>query len=360
MADGAEGVARGLAAYLGVPLARFGILASGWETTVFEFAIAARSGRLPEVTPGESLVLRRYEGVAVDSKSARESRTMSALAAAGYPAPRPLLFEADHAPLGGPFLVMERVKGGPLFATNSFASAFKNFSLGFTSFVSTQVRLHRLAASVIAFDGVQRAYESERSDPHASLLERLLDVIADRIEQGPLPGLREAHRALSAQAARFRVAPEAIVHLDYHPQNVIVSGLRVNGVIDWVNADRGDRHLCAATTSVILATSAMEYPRWMRDNAIGNSLRTLFTAMYLPLYHALAPIELARLRYCQAVAALQRLSMFGMMRARGPQAVGFRADAITNVTPGVVRLLTRYTARKTKTPVSIPVGAIRG
>jgi aminoglycoside phosphotransferase (APT) family kinase protein len=70
--------------------------------------------------------------------------------------------------------------------------------------------------------------------------------------------------------------------MDYHPQNVIVHGLRVTGVIDWVSADRGDRHLCAATTSVILASSAMDHPRWMRDNATGNSLRALFTALYIP------------------------------------------------------------------------------
>ena len=91
MADATEGVGRALAGYLGAPLARFSILASGWETIVFEFAMGARSGRLPEVAPGTLLVLRCYEGIAADAKSARESRTMSALAATGYPAPRSLL-----------------------------------------------------------------------------------------------------------------------------------------------------------------------------------------------------------------------------------------------------------------------------
>ena len=96
----------------------------------------------------------------------------------------------------------------------------------------------------------------------------------------------------------------------------------MTGVIDWVNADHGDRHLDVATTSAILSTTAMDHPRWMRDNALGNSLRALFNSLYLPLYHVMAPLEFERLRYCQAVAALLRLSMLGMMRARGPEAAG--------------------------------------
>jgi hypothetical protein len=64
-------------------------------------------------------------------------------------------------------------------------------------------------------------------------------------------------------------------------------------------------------------------------------------------------MEMARFRYCQAVAALLRLSMFGMMRVRGAEAAGFRREAIENVTPSVVRLLSRYASRKCGAPVSI-------
>jgi hypothetical protein len=168
--------------------------------------------------------------------------------------------------------------------------------------------------------------------------------------------LADALSRLREQSPRFREAPEAPVHMDYHPQNVLVAGTRVTGVIDWVNADRGDRHLCAATTAVILSCSAMEHPRWMRENVAGNTLRRMFASMYVPLYHALAPMEWKRFRYCQGVAALLRLSMFGMMRARGPEAVGFRPEALGNVTASVVRILSRYAARKCGASVSIASG----
>jgi aminoglycoside phosphotransferase (APT) family kinase protein len=352
VAEAAE-VRHRLVAYLGVPLVDLRTLASGWETTVFEFAPARRPPRLPEVVAGQRLVLRCYEGPRAADKGRRESRTIAALAAAGYPVPLPHLYEPDPAPLGTSFLVMERVAGGPLFAARNFPQAFKTFSLGFAGFVRAQTRLHRLRADAAGLTDLIGACRAAEVPSTASLLERMLGVIAERVEQGPLPGLRDALANLRERVDRFRDAPVAVVHLDYHPQNVIVRGMHVTGVIDWVSADRGDRHLCAATTAVILASSAMEHPRWMRDNAAGNSLRALFTALYLPLYQALAPMEWERFRYCQAVAALQRLSMFGIMCARGPAVAGFRPEAIANVTPGVVRLLSRYTARKIGLPVSI-------
>ena len=152
---------------------------------------------------------------------------------------------------------------------------------------------------------------------------------------------------------RYSPAPATIVHMDYHPQNVMVSGFRVTGVLDWVNADVGDRYLCAATTAVILSSTAMAQPRWMGENVAGTALRALFASLYMPLYHAAAPMELERFRHAQGVAALLRLSMFGMMRVRGPESVGFRPEAIEHVTPSVVHLLSRYAARKAGVPVSI-------
>jgi aminoglycoside phosphotransferase (APT) family kinase protein len=336
-----------LALYLDAHLDRFRILASGWETTVYEFSLTGR-GRLAELAQATPFVLRRYDGRNAVEKGAREYRTMARLAASRYPVPRPYLYEPSLDVLGAPFLVMERAAGGPLFTSSSFPQAFKIFTLAFFGFVQTQTALHRIAGN-----GDAGAFTPAATARDAPLLDRMLGVIGERIERGPLAGLATALAVLRDRGAPFRTAPSSVVHMDYHPQNVLVSGTRVNAVIDWVNADCGDRHLDAATTSVILATHSLEHPRWMRDNLAGNSLRRMFTTLYIPLYHALAPLELARFRYCQAVASVLRLSTFGMMRARGPESVGYRAEAIAQITPAVVRVLSRYAARKTGVPVSI-------
>ena len=58
------------------------------------------------------------------------------------------------------------------------------------------------------------------------------------------------------------------------------------------------------------------------------------------------------------MAALLRLSMLGMMKARGPETVGFRSEAIGEVTPAVVRLLTRYAERKSGASVRIDLAPL--
>ncbi len=349
-----ESIQARLAAYLGTRIAYFRMLASGWETTVYEFALETRSHRCADLPVHMPLVLRCYQEPRAAMKGGREAGVMRLLAASNYPIPRVFLFEENCEPLDSPFLIMERVSGSPLFSNRPFLRAFKTFSMGFVAFVRAQAQLHSLGTDgQIAPVNVPRAYTSSNAPAELPLLERLFRIIERRIEEAPLPGLKEALIALRTRAPRYSPACSTIVHMDYHPQNVMVSGPRVRGVLDWVNADFGDRYLCAATTAVILSTSAMDRPRWMRENAVGNALRKLFASLYLPLYHAARPIEIERFRFAQGVAALLRLSMFGMMRSRGPQSVGFRPAAIENVTPSVLRLLSRYASRKTGVLVAI-------
>ena len=347
-----------LGRYLDAPVERAQVLAGGWETTVFEFSLAAPSARLPDLPPGRSLVLRFYQGPMADQKAARESRSIEQLYSIRFAVPRPYAFESSHDALGAPFLIMERISGGPLFSTSNFPRAVKRFSLGFFSFVRAQVKLHRLDPRMHELRDLPHSLQASTTPPGTQLLDRALAVIAERVERGPLPGLKDALRRLTARAGAYRVAPSAVVHMDYHPLNVLVDGTRVTGVIDWVNTDVGDRHLDAAMTATILSSSAMERPRWMRDNPIGNTLRTIFTTMYVPLYHAMARLDFERFRYCQAVAALLRLSMLGMMKARGPETVGFRSEAISEVTPAVVRLLSRYAERKSGERVRLELAPV--
>src|ERR1700733_3975650 len=136
-------IAQRLSAYLGAPIARLSILASGWETTVFEFTLEASSQRCASIPVGVPMVLRFYQGSAADAKGAREYTTIDRLFAAGYPVPRPYAFESDHRALGAPFLVMERLAGGPPVAPRRVPARFETFSLAFFFFF----RPHAVEAS---------------------------------------------------------------------------------------------------------------------------------------------------------------------------------------------------------------------
>jgi aminoglycoside phosphotransferase (APT) family kinase protein len=47
-----------------------------------------------------------------------------------------------------------------------------------------------------------------------------------------------------------------LVHLDFHPGNVLVDDGRITGVIDWDGATRGDRHLDLVNLRFMLAATA--------------------------------------------------------------------------------------------------------
>jgi aminoglycoside phosphotransferase (APT) family kinase protein len=345
-----------LAAYLGTEIAHLQVLASGWETTCFEFAVGS-NGRFRQIPARRPLVLRFYQGSNADEKGPREYRVISELARVGYLVPRPYHFEGDRDALDAPFMIMDRLEGGPLLQMNSFPHALKTFSLAFFSFVRAQTYLHQLSPRTTGLDRIPRAFEVEGASKTMPLLDRVLHTISDRVERGPLPALRPMLEWANRNATRFRENALSVLHLDYHPLNVLVKNVRVTGIIDWVNTDIGDRHLDAAMTAAILSSSAFERPRWLRENIIGNSLRKVFASLYVPLYHALAPLDFERFRYYQAVAALLRLSMLGMIRTRGPETVGFRPEAVGEVTPAVVNLLSKFAARKSGVPLRFEFGS---
>lgn len=58
--------------------------------------------------------------------------------------------------------------------------------------------------------------------------------------------------ALAVRLRAVRPHPEALLHLDYHPRNVLVDGGRLSCVLDWANARAGDPRADLARTLSIL------------------------------------------------------------------------------------------------------------
>lgn len=62
-------------------------------------------------------------------------------------------------------------------------------------------------------------------------------------------------RGLRAELYRLRVERQVLIHLDYHPMNVLTDGDRVSAVLDWANARLGDPRADVARTECILTLS---------------------------------------------------------------------------------------------------------
>src|SRR5260221_2078971 len=118
-------IAQRLSSYLAVPVARLSVLASGWETTVFEFTLEAVSQRCSSIPVGVPMGLPFYQGSVADAKGSREHSTIDRLFAAGYSVPRPYVFASSHDALGAPFLIMQYLAPRPILAVRSISNAFE-------------------------------------------------------------------------------------------------------------------------------------------------------------------------------------------------------------------------------------------
>lgn len=93
-----------------------------------------------------------------------------------------------------------------------------------------------------------------------------------------------------------------LVHVDYHPANILTSGDRICGVVDWDGAGRGDRHLDLVTLRFDLSRRAPHLTgrldQLLLDAVAPERLRAFWAHMSLRLvdwairHHTRADVEL--------------------------------------------------------------------
>lgn len=192
-------------------------LASGRDADVFDL--------------GDGRVLRRYRG---DKTSEQEVAVMRFVRERGYPVPA--VYEAN-----GRDMVMDRVDGPTMLK-----------------------------------DLMGRPWMVWR---HARLLAALHRRLHTLVAPDWLPTFA-AHPTFASlgDGERAIMLGNAFVHLDLHPDNVILSR-RGPVVIDWRNARRGDGAIDVAATWLIMATSEIDAPllKWL----LANTIRRVFVWGFL-------------------------------------------------------------------------------
>ena len=159
-----------------------------------------------------------------------EAAAMRAAAAGGVPAPRVL---AEGAWRDRPALLLSWCPGRPV-AAELAARPWRAWALG--------LHLGRMQASIHAVPAPDALRLGDR------------DWIAwagpDELR------VQERLRAL-------RPRTDALLHLDYHPLNVVTDGRRLTGVLDWANARAGDPRADVARTFTLLRLAPIPpgYPR---------------------------------------------------------------------------------------------------
>lgn len=225
-------------------------LGGGRDTSIWRFATA----------DGRAHTLRLFR----PEQAAAVGREQTALAAAvegGLPVPR---IETAGLWQDVPVLVLSWLDGEPLVSELE-RRPWRVMTLG-RRFGRLQRRLHTLAAPPALAEGAPSVWLARAGAEEQALVDRLL--------------------ALPARHDR-------LVHLDYHPLNVLVREGRPSGVIDWTNAAAGDPRADLAWTATALGTVPLPSGPARLPMRLGLTLFTLawrrgYGAAYPPAA-ALAP-----------------------------------------------------------------------
>jgi|SRR5208282_1783074 len=307
-------------------------MTGGYDATIFRFSLQGA----PDPFSGP-LVLRLFQATVDARRAPCEAAVQNALAELGYPAPRVFIVEARIEPLGGPFLIMERMPGRAL------GSEFEGLSikgLGQTLDIlrqlprnrrellrlwdEAQTRLHNLTVS----DFVDRVETAGFPGENFTFDSQFASLRASAEELG-LHELRPAFDWLGVHRPESQTV--VICHGDFQPLNILADHGRLTGVIDWVKATIADPAFDYGAALAIFATVPIRVTAGLRRGlrALMNNLARTHSRRCRSL-----PEGEAMLRYYQTFNCVLQLVTVGRNRVQGRTAHG-----VYNSPVGVANLI---------------------
>ena len=215
----------------------------GWDTLLWRF----------ETLDGASHTLRIHYLPRREEMAFRERIALEACAVARIPAPR-----VEHIATFGelPLLVLSWCPGEPLLSLLE-RHPWDVWRMA-RAFGRTQARIHAVPAPEEFAAGAPDDWVRRAAGEYAPIAEYV--------------------------AAR-RPSAARLVHLDYHPLNVIARGTRVTGVIDWTYAAAGDPRADLARTAFTVLAAPLPPGRL---SGVMNLLRKLMLRGWRRGYEELA------------------------------------------------------------------------
>ena len=306
---------------------------NGWEAWTYALELGPDPA-LPDLTG--LLVLRVYASPHGVIRARREFAVQQHLRQRNFPVAQPLRLETSCALFGGPFLLMRWEPGRTLF-DDMLSRPWRVFP-GSRDMGRLNARLHELPAA-------------DAPLPAGPFLPRRLEELRSLLRAYDLTGLRPGLDWLSSH----RPPPSrqvSILHLDWHPLNLIRGEGGGLTVLDWTEADVGDPHADVATALMMI--ECLPHPAasvWGRAAVpVG---RWLTRRGYLAGYRQTRPVDGRRLTYYRAWAALRRLAGYGRWLCAGPASTGAKPSAARHLTPSHLRYLCRYFERFSGTHIRL-------
>jgi aminoglycoside phosphotransferase (APT) family kinase protein len=223
------------------------------------------------------------------------------VAAAGFPTPAVRASGGPEDGLGRAFMIMDRAPGTPLLSGLTGASALaagRAFLREIPDLLaSTMARLHALDAEPVRT-------ELDSADVLIKSIGDLLRINRQLAADYERPDLAAAAQWLLDHPAP--PAPDVICHGDLHPFNLLIDGDRVT-LLDWSVALLAPRAFDVSYTTLVLSEAPLRVPAWTRPLVRWFGRRV--AARFLRSYERSAgvPLDLAQIRWHQAVTCLRAL-----------------------------------------------------
>jgi aminoglycoside phosphotransferase (APT) family kinase protein len=278
-------------------------ISGGFDTIIHGLRLSGRAGDW-----SGPLVLRIMTRGTSGMRVLREAAAHAALDTAGFPVPRVLLAEPDPAPLGAPFLIMQRLPGETMWSAAQAQGLAALLAIP-RRLAEIHARLHRVSG-----EALRESAQTFGVDLATMGVDARVEDVGRRIDRAGLGGLSEGARWL----VRNRPAPaqaEVICHGDFHPHNIMVEGGRLSGVIDWADVTLAEPTYDIAGLRVIALYADLGVPAWARGPT--NMARRLMVSRYMSVYRSAAPLDTRNLPYYEGIRLLSALAFTGEDR---PQA----------------------------------------
>jgi aminoglycoside phosphotransferase (APT) family kinase protein len=278
----------------------------GWETYIYRFQLRGNEGLSEDFK--RPLILRVYASMNGLPRLLHEADVQRHMYGRGYPVAKPLLVEETDSLLGGPFMIMELLPGRSLL--DELFRRFWRIVHAPVEMAEMQARLHRMPV-----DGFPV--------PAGDFLTRQLADLRDLIEEYDQDNLRPGLDWLEDNRPPVP-AESSILHLDFHPINMLCRWRRCTGILDWADADVGDRHADVALSLMLMRSAPIGIGKnwWQRLNALPG--RWMFWKYYLWAYRRRLPLDEQKLAYYMSWASLRRLCRRGMWLKSSPQVDGHK------------------------------------
>ncbi len=284
--------------YSDATISNFNLLAGGFESEIYTF-------RLQRLNSSQkNYILRLFTGEGASEKLTRESRALFLLHEAGYPVPALLLQEPGPEILGKPFEIIDKLEGQALWPVLASVESHQQRQY-LSKFGSLLAQLHKLDWRL--FTTNPDAYEKNPT----LLLDEIISHYHSLYTKYNLKGFVQLVDWLDIHKYEVSVHP-AVVHQDFHANNVFLCSNDQLFVIDWTQFGVSDYRLDLAWTLLIMGD--LGNPDWKKQ--IFDAHASDFND---PIQH---------LDYFNVIAYMKLLASTAISFTFSPEELGLRPEAV--------------------------------